>query len=202
MVGNLQVTCKVLAKDLLRDLQGRYFIFYNKEVFMEKLTVKQYAQKIGISTQRVYQLINSKSIKIETIKGKKYILFEGKSEEKKQAENKNSNSDLSVIELYKKELEYFKSETNRLNQQVEKKDYIIEQKDIQIEKVNDESKKIYQDVIKAQNNIRALENENRLLIEQSIENPININREEVIEVEKEIKKEKPKNKKKKKKKKR
>jgi hypothetical protein len=124
---------------------------------MEKLTVKQFAEKFSISKQAIYKRIKKKTVEVELIDGVQYILVE-----KSQTYSSQNKKEDGGGEFFS----FLLSENEQLKKDLRKKDHEIKEK-------NDKIEAIYQQVITVQNRNIALQDENRLLIEDTSTHPIN-----------------------------
>ena len=72
---------------------------------MSKLTVTEYALKVGLTREAIHYQIKQKKIKSKKIKGKFYILIDDKEEEKNSPKNAKISELENQVKLLKKELE-------------------------------------------------------------------------------------------------
>ena len=126
---------------------------------MEKLTVNKFAEKFGISKQAVYKRIKKKTVEVELINGVQFILVENS--KTKSSQNKTNKKGDGGEEFFS----FLLSENDQLKKDLRNKEHELKEK-------NDKIEAIYQQVITVQNKNIALQDENRLLIEQKSTHPI------------------------------
>ena len=121
-----------------------------------KLTIKEYAKTVGISTQAVYQQLHKQTLKYELIDGKKYIIVD---ESLKQVAQPMQSRDSPMVADLVKDLQ---KELRRKNKQIKQLTKKLDKRDKQLEKLN---KKLVQSVENEKHTLLSFINEQKKLIE-------------------------------------
>jgi len=120
------------------------------------LTIKEYAKKVGISTQAVYQQLNKQTLKYEIIDGKKYIIVD---DNLKQIAQPMQSRDSPLIPDWVKDLQKELKNKNKQIKQLAKK---LNKRDKQLAKLN---KQLVQSVENEKHTLLSFINEQKKLIE-------------------------------------
>jgi hypothetical protein len=98
---------------------------------MEKITVKEYAEAVGLTREAIHYQIKQKKVQSKKIKGKFYILVDENFNKKEEI---ITDSELAAqIELLKQQLKHKEEIINSHRQTIEDKENIIKSKEQVIE---------------------------------------------------------------------
>ena len=129
------------------------------------LTIKEYAKKVGISTQAVYQQLNKQTLKYKIIDGKKYIIVD---DNLKQIAQPMQSRDSPLIPDWVKDLQKDIKNKNKQIKQLTKK---LNKRDKQLAKLN---KLLVQSIENEKHTLLSFINEQKKLIERKNDNIVDV----------------------------
>jgi len=108
-----------------------FLTILHKVLTMNKLTVKEYAEAVGLTREAIHYQIKQKKVQSKKIKGKFYILVDENFNKKEEV--KTDSELVRQIELLKQQLKHQEEIINSNKQTIEDKENIIASKEQIIE---------------------------------------------------------------------